>query len=230
MHDYARNAMKSLLPWLLLAAALPANAGFMAFADGKATAGCSDCTGAGLFDPFGLGPAADLTGMDFRVIFDISDAALAVTPYVTPSGALRYEPPEAPGYITASIIINGVRYELPADPGAVVMPIFEIATDGSFGAHFQNEHVSATPSGDPSYTYSHLSAFGSETAYFGSFQDVFSGGTHTTPWQTFLSGNIGAFTFQPSVVPEPGTLVLLASGLLGLLFARRRRHSRVACT
>ena len=117
--------MKSLLPWLLLAAALPSNAGLIAFADGQATGGCSDCNGTGLFDPFGLGPAADLTGMSFRVIFDISDAALAVTPYVTPSGALRYEPPQAPGYITASIVINGVEYELPANPGAVVMPAVE---------------------------------------------------------------------------------------------------------
>jgi hypothetical protein len=217
--------MKSLLPWLLLAAALPSNAGLLAFADGQATAGCSDCNATGLFDPFGLGPAADLTGMNFRVIFDISDAALAVTPYVTPSGALRYEPPQSPGYITASIVINGVRYELPADPGAVVMPGFEFTTDGSFDGFFQNEHVNGPASGDYSYTYNSLNAYGSATANFGSFQDIFAGGTHTTSWQTFLAGNIGAFTIQNSSVPEPGTLALLMSGLLGFALRRRKRSA-----
>ena len=213
--------MKSLFPWLLLAAALPSNAGLIAFADGQATAGCSDCTGTGLFDPFGLGPAADLTGTNFRIIFDISDAALATTPYVTPSGALRYEPPQAPGYLTASIVINGVRYELPADPGAVVMPAFEFTADGSFDGFFQNEHVSG-PHDDYSYTYSSLNGYGSATAYFGSSQDIFSGGTHTTTWQTFVAGSIGAFTVEPASVPEPGTLALLMIGLLGYALHRRK--------
>jgi hypothetical protein len=63
---------------------------------------------------------------------------------------------------------------------------------------------------------------GSATAYFGSFQDVFSRRTHTTTRQTFVAGSIGAFTIESSNVPEPGTLAQPMIGLLGFALHRRK--------
>jgi hypothetical protein len=211
--------MKRLIPCLLLIAAVPSHAGLIAFADGVVTAGCSDCDGAGIFDPFGVGPAADLANVSFRVIYEISDAALAIAPRVTSSGSIRWDLPEDAGYLTASLEIANQRYTLPQDDIGMVMPFFGYQADGNFFAHFQNEDAAGS-----AFTYGHLSATGNGSVYFNTFREVFeSDGTHHSDWQTSLSGNIGAFTIQPEDVPEPGTLALLGTALLGLMVSRRRR-------
>jgi hypothetical protein len=213
--------MKRLIAWLLLTAATaaPSHAGLIAFADGVATGGCNDCGGVGIFDPFGLGPAADLANVSFRVIYEISDAALATAPRVTSSGSIRWDLPEDTGYLTASLEIANTRYTLPQDDFGVVMPYFEYLPDGNFSAHFQNERMA-----DSAFTYSHLSATGNGSVFFKTWRDVFEpGGTNRSDWRTSLFGNIGAFTIQPTNVPEPGTLALLGTALLGLALSRRRK-------
>jgi hypothetical protein len=221
-----RTGMKRTLLSILLMGTVPSYAGIIAYADGVASGGCSDCTSAGIFDPFGLGPNADLTGREFRIIFEISDAALATIPHVASGGFIRYQVPEDAGYLSAAVVINGGRYDLLSTDVGMVMPYFQYGPDGSFGAHFQDEDVSYLGP-DTLFQYDHLSGGGNGTATFMSRQYQFPDGdvdSRITNWNSNFRGEIGAFTILPHTkVSEPGSLVLFGAGLLALLTRRSRR-------